>query len=174
MKKAFECLATLVLVVVILICAGLFIAPRFGWHLDIVRGGSMEPTIKVGSLIVIRPVQPQDVEIDDVITYRGSTDSATVTTHRVIGVKGSDKSLTFLTKGDANEDPDAYTVAPENVLGRVLLNVPYVGYAMAYIRTPLGMGLLIGIPVLIIIVMELRNIWQAVAEKKIEGRYRTK
>jgi len=166
LKKVFEWLATLLLVVVVLVCVGVFIAPRVGWHLDIVYGGSMEPAIEVGSLAVIQPVDPQTVKVGDIITYRSGTESGTVTTHRVIEVMDNDGSLMFHTKGDANEDPDAYTVPAENILGRVLLNVPYAGYAMGYIRTPLGLGLLIGIPVAAIIGMELRNIRKALCERK--------
>ena len=157
-KRAFQVLATLILVVVILACVGIFIAPHFGWHLDIVYGGSMEPAIELGSLAVIRPVDPHAVEVGDVITYRSGTESGRVTTHRVIEVIHDDGSLSFRTKGDANEDPDAYVVPAENVVGSVWMSVPYVGYAMDFIRTPLGFGLLIGIPAALVVVTELRNI----------------
>lgn len=166
LKKAFEWLATLLLVAVVLACVGVFVAPRLGWHLDIVQGGSMEPAMKLASLAVIQPVDPQTVEVGDIITYRSATEPVTVTTHRVIEVMDNDGSLMFHTKGDANEDPDAYTVPAENVLGRVLLSVPHAGYAMSYVRTPLGLGLLIGIPVAAIIGLELRNIRKALCERK--------
>ncbi len=169
-KKVFQVLATLLLVMVVLACLGIFIAPRFGWHLDIVYGGSMEPAINVGSLAVIQPVEPQAVKVGDVITYRSGSESAMVTTHRVFEVMDNDGSLSFRTKGDANEDPDAYTVPAENVVGRMWLSVPYVGYVMDFIRTPLGFGLLIGIPAAIIVGMELRNIFSAVRDMRRKAR----
>ena len=169
LKKVFQVLATLLLVVVVLACVGIFIAPRFGWHLDIVYGGSMQPAMKLGSLAVIQPVQPQDVGVGDAITY-SSTQSTTVTTHRVIEVIDNGGILSFRTKGDANEDPDAYTVPAENVVGRVWLSVPYVGYAMDFVKKPLGFGLLIGIPAAIIIGMELKNIATAGKDMRKKGR----
>ena len=171
MKKVFQGLATLILAVVVLVCVGIFIAPHFGWHLNIVYGGSMEPAIEVGSLIVVKPVEPQAIEVNDVITYRASTESGIVTTHRVIGVMNNYGSPTFRTKGDANEDPDVNAVPAQNVVGRVRFSVPYVGYVMNSIRNPLAMSLLIGIPAMIIIGMELKNVWQAIAEKR---RYKMK
>ncbi|MDY6916475.1 MAG: signal peptidase I [Chloroflexota bacterium] len=168
-KKAFQVLATILLVVVILACVGIFIAPHFGWHIDIVYGGSMEPAIHLGSLVLIQPVDPRAVKVGDVITYRSSAESGMVTTHRVVEVV-NDGSLSFRTKGDANEDPDAYAVPAENVVGSVWLSIPYAGYAMDFIRTPLGFGLLIGIPAALIVGMELKNIVVAVKDLR-QKRY---
>lgn len=166
LKKVFECLATIVLVVVILVCAGIFVAPHFGWHLDIVYGGSMEPAVKVGSLVVIKPVQPQDIKVDDIITYRSATESGMVTTHRVIEVMRRGDSLEFRTKGDANEDPDINLVAADELVGKLAFNIPYLGYWAAFVRTCLGMILLIGLPVAAIIGVELRSIRKALAERR--------
>lgn len=161
LTRIFEALATVLLVIAILVSVGIFVSPKVGWEVDAVYGGSMEPAIKLGSLVVIRPVEPATVSEGDVITYRSGTESNTVTTHRVIEVLPSDGSLMFRTKGDANEDPDAYTVPAENVVGRVWMSVPYAGYFTDFVRSPLGLGLLIGIPAAIIIGIELRNIFLA-------------
>jgi signal peptidase len=167
LKKVFQWLATLVLVVVVLACVGIFVAPHFGWHLDIVYGGSMEPAIKIGSLVVIKPVQPQDIKVDDIITYRSAAaELGMVTTHRVIEVMHNDGSLVFRTKGDANEDPDINPVAANELVGKLTLDIPYLGYLELLLRTRLGMILLIGLPVAAIIGMELRNIRKALAERK--------
>jgi len=165
-KKVFEWLATIVLVVVILVCVAIFVAPRFGWHLDIVYGGSMEPAIKTGSLVVIKPVQPQDVEVDGIITYRSATESGMVITHRVIEVMHNEGSPVFRTKGDANESPDINPVAADELVGKLAFDIPYLGYLAPLLRTRLGMILLIGLPVAAIIGIELRSIRKALAERK--------
>jgi signal peptidase len=166
LKKVFQWLATLVLVVVVLACVGIFVAPHFGWHLDIVYGGSMEPAIKTGSLVVIKPVQPQDVEVDDIITYRSAAESGMVTTHRVIEVMHNDGSPVFRTKGDANEDPDINPVAADELVGKLAFDIPYLGYLAPLLRTRLGMILLIGLPAAAIVGMELRNIRKMLAGRK--------
>ena len=169
LTRIFEALATVLLVMAILVSVGIFIAPRFGWHLDIVYGGSMESAIKLGSLAVIQPVDPQTVKVGDIITYRSGAESTTVTTHRVVEVIRGEDSLMFHTKGDANEDPDAYAVPAENVAGRMWLSVPYAGYVMDFVRKPLGFGLLIGIPAALIIGIELKNIFNAVRDLRRKG-----
>lgn len=166
LKKVFRWLATLVLVVVSLACVGIFIAPHFGWHLDIVYGGSMEPAVKVGSLVVIQPVKPEAIKVGDVITYRSAAESGMVTTHRVMEVIHNDGSPVFRTKGDANEDPDINPVAADELVGKLAFNIPYLGYLVPFVRNPLGMILLIGLPVAAIIGMELRNIRKMLAERK--------
>ena len=168
-KKVFQVLATLLLVVVILACVGIFIAPRFGWHLDVVYGGSMEPAIHLGSLVVIQPIDPQDVGVGDIITYAPTTDTSIMITHRVVEVIDGEYGLMFLTKGDANEDPDAYGVPAQNVVGRVWMSVPYVGYAMDFMKTPLGFGPFIGIPAALIVGMELKNIVVAMRDLRRKG-----
>lgn len=169
MKRVFQWLATLLLVVVILACVAIFIVPHFGWRIDVVYGGSMEPSIHLGSLVTIKPVEPQDISVGDVITYSSGTESGMVITHRVIEVI-DDGSLSFRTQGDANEDPDAYAVPSQNIVGRVWFSVPYVGYALDFIKKPLGFGLLIGIPAAIIIGMELKNIVNAISDMRQKRR----
>lgn len=129
----------------------------------------MEPAMKPGSLAVIQPVDPQDIRVGDVVTYRSGTEPNMPTTHRVIEVMHNDESLMFGTKGDANEDPDVNAVPAEDVLGRVWLSVPYVGYAMDFIKKPLGLGLLIGIPTALIVGIELKNIFSAVSGLRRKG-----
>ena len=169
MKRVLGWVTALILAVVILLCVGVMIAPRFGWHINIVYGGSMESAMDVGSLAVIPPVDPQDVKVGDIITFKWRGSEA-LTTHRVVDVANDEGSLMFTTKGDANEDPDSLGVPPEDVVGRVWMTVPYAGYAMDYIRTPLGFGLLIGIPAALIIGMESRNIFIQARNLRRKGR----
>lgn len=169
MKKVFECLASALLVVVILACAGIFVAPRFGWHVDIVYGGSMEPAMKTGSLVVIQPVEPEGIKMGDIITYRADRDSRMATSHRVIEIVPSEDSLTFHTKGDANEDADLRPVVADELVGKVAFHVPYVGYSADFARTRLGMILLICLPAAAIVGLELRNIRRTLSGKKGAG-----
>lgn len=168
-KKVFQALATLILVAVILVAIGIILAPRFGWQIAAVYSGSMEPAITVGSLVVVQPVAPQTIKEGDVITYAPPTDTSLRVTHRVIEVVEDEYGLMFRTKGDANEDLDAYGVPAQNVAGRVWLSVPYAGYVMDFIQKPIGLGLLLGVPAAIIIGMELGNIYKAIREWRQKG-----
>ena len=125
--------------------------------------------MKLGSLAVMQPVDPETVKEGDIIKYAPPTDTSTRVTHRVILVDKGDDYLLFRTQGDANEDPDFYAVPAENVVGRVWLSVPYAGYVMDFVKKPLGFGLLIGIPAAFIIGMELKSIFSTVRGLRRKG-----
>ena len=130
-----------------------------------VYSGSMEPAIPVGSVVVIKPVNPETLKIGDIICFKLS--EPTSITHRIINV--TDQG--FITKGDANEDPDQWIVKKENVIGKAILTVPFIGYLGYFVRTPIGFILLIVIPATIIIIMEIRNI---IKEQRKQGETRAR
>ncbi|MBE0512628.1 signal peptidase I [Candidatus Bathyarchaeota archaeon] len=121
-------------------------------HYEPVFTGSMEPAIPVGSIVVIKPVDPETLRVGDVICFKLS--QPTSITHRIINITNEG----FITKGDVNEDPDTWTVKKENVIGKVTSTIPYIGYIGYFVRTPIGFILLIIIPATLLIIMEIRNI----------------
>ena len=127
-----------------------------------VFSGSMEPAIPVGGIVVIKPVDPETLRIGDVICFRLS--EPTSITHRIKNI--TDEG--FITKGDANEDPDQWIVKKENVIGRVIFTIPFIGYLGYFVRTPTGFILLIVIPASVIIIMEIRNIVKELKKQKQE------
>ena len=104
-----------------------------GCKIYIVMSGSMEPAIKVGSMVAVRPLEPEEVQPGDIITFRSERGS-TVATHRVSRVD-TENGLLFYTKGDANDIEDPSPVDPRNLVGKVVLTVPHLGYMFAYART---------------------------------------
>jgi signal peptidase len=171
MKKVASNLGTAVLVMLIAAAVFIFLAPRFGWRVDAVFSGSMEPEIKVGSVIVTHPAEAKTIKVGDIITFDSPLSEIPIT-HRVVSVEEGSE-LRFQTKGDANEDVDSLTVPAQNVVGKVFFHAPYFGYVSQFVKTPLGFILLLCVPGLIIMVMEIRNIRRLFTEKQVEGRYRT-
>jgi len=155
--------------VALMVIAVLF-APKLGWRIDAVQSGSMSPDLEVGTAVITRDVDPDTIKLDDVITYH-SPRNGRLTTHRVVGIKRN-SPLLFQTKGDANENPDAHLVPAANVEGKVVFDVPLVGHAADFIRTPLGFGLVLGLPGIIIISVEMRRMWVEMSEE--EKRKKTK
>src|SRR5258706_6231532 len=102
-----------------------FVAIRvLGLGTFIVTGGSMEPSIHKGSLVLVQPVSPSEISVGDVITFQQYDQT---TTHRVIGVSQGNAGPVFKTKGDANvvADPEDKTVPAQN--GTVRLPIPVAG-----------------------------------------------
>lgn len=118
-----------VLAVVLLLAAVTILVPRFTGAVPLtVLSGSMEPTLPVGSLVVVRPVDAADVRIGDVVTYLPHPDDPTAITHRVTGVTHrTDGGRTFTMQGDANDAPDL-PVQDHQVRARVWYVVHHLGH----------------------------------------------
>ena len=152
-KQVISAIIVIALLSPILVClvTSFFIGDFF----SVIMSGSMEPAIPVGSIVVVGRVNPEDVEVGDVIAFR-TGESRTI--HRVIDRVVEDGSIYFRTKGDANEDPDPWLVRPEDICGIVILTVPYYGYLIYFAQTPFGFTLMVMVPAILIIVSEVRSI----------------
>lgn len=169
-KQAFLALATLLFTIVVIISAFTIITPHFGWVHSIVYSGSMEPAINVGGIVIIRPVDTDTVRVGDVITFKVEGNDDLMITHRVVEVTNNGIENQFLTKGDANEGNDIAPVSSEDVVGKVWLDIPYLGYLMDFMHKPLGFGLVIGIPAIIIVLMEIRSMSLSIKELRRKRR----
>ena len=145
---------------ILIIFVSVFYRPTFlggDTRFEPVLSGSMEPSIPVGSIVVIKHVDPASLRIGDVICYQ-ATDSMLVT-HRIIETN----EIGFVTKGDANEEIDNKIVNQKDVVGSVVLSLPFIGYLGSFIRTPIGFILLLVLPAGSVIILEFREIMK---EKK--------
>jgi signal peptidase len=126
-----QVLSWLVIVVVLGVLAICVLVPRAGGGTPYtVLTSSMEPDFPPGTLVVVRPVAPEDVAVGDVITFQLVSGRPEVATHRVIAVTESpDGGPEFVTKGDANPKPDDVVVVPAQVRGELWYAVPHVGRA---------------------------------------------
>lgn len=126
-----------------------------GYKALIVTSGSMEPSIKTGSLVLIKP--SESYRAGDVITFE-SSGSKIPTTHRIVDVSAKSGVEYYKTKGDANENVDGAEVRKSDVLGKVFLSVPYAGYISDFAKKPLGFTLLVGFPILYVVYDEISKI----------------
>lgn len=140
----------------------------------IVKSGSMEPAIKTGGIVVIKPGSVY--QTGDVITFGADSKTQIPTTHRIVEVKGATESQagaqTFVTKGDANGEIDPKETKQSEVSGKVVWSAPYLGYILDFAKKPLGFILIVGIPAGMIIFDEIVKIWREV--KKIRNRRKKK
>lgn len=121
----------------------------------IVQSGSMEPEIGTGSVLFTKPTQPENVAIGDTITY---STGEMFTTHKVIQKNSSNNEVSFKTKGIANENPDPGRVTGDQLAGKKVLSVPYLGYILAWTGTLPGFLSLIVVPGVLIVLLELKEL----------------
>lgn len=125
--RALEWLLLVVATGVALVAA---VVPQLGGASSyVVLTGSMRPTMPPGTLVVVRPVDPANLQTGDVITFMPRENDPAVITHRIVG-GGFDVTgeRVLRTRGDANDAVDPSTVRDLQVVGERWYSVPYVGY----------------------------------------------
>lgn len=95
--------------------------------------GSMSPTIKPRSLIIVKGIDSNEVKEGDIITFKGSSKS-NLTTHRVVEVIDKNNNIKFQTKGDANDVLDPMLIDEGLLVGKVIFDIPYMGKVMSFIN----------------------------------------
>lgn len=133
-----------------------------GYRQLIVQSGSMEPTIMTGDVIVI--AKATSYQKNDVITFQDSEKS--ITTHRIYEVDEIGGEKQFITKGDANRAQDNNVVSANQIMGKVVLTIPRLGYFIFFLRSKIGVVIFLIIPACLIVVDEIINIIKQVQSKK--------
>ncbi len=156
--------AFIVLIAALLIVSVLPITGNY--KIMTVISGSMAPAIKMGSVVVVKPAS--DYKIEDVITFGPYSKTKAPTSHRIYDIKVVDGQPVYITKGDANNAPDTREIQKKDVLGKVLFDIPYLGFAVDFAKKPMGFALIIIVPAAIIIFDEIKKIIYEVKKKKTE------
>ena len=144
-------------------------APLFGAY--VIISESMVPRINVNDAVVTMRVSEKQIKVNDIITFlsKDIETQGTPITHRVVGIVYEDpetktKVLGYRTKGDHNNTPDFALIAPNEVLGKVYIKIPFVGYIQGFLATPIGWIIVIVIPCLLIIGNDVLKIGKTLAK----------
>jgi signal peptidase len=138
---------------VAIVAGGLLHRPML---LGLVPSGSMVPALERGDLAVIVPIElVPAVGVGGVIVFHSK--EAPWVVHRIVG---GDAESGYVTKGDANADPDRGRTLPADVVGVVpvwgdgLARLPGVGRlvpALAILRQPVVMGGLVVVALALVV-----------------------
>ncbi len=145
-------LSTIVMMAMVVI-AFLVVGVRiFGVTPYAVISGSMEPTYPVGSMVYVKAVQKTDLQVNDPVTFV-TKQSKSVVTHRIVEIKEND---VFVTKGDANNTLDS-DLPFENIIGKPIFSLPYLGFISVYLNSTPGKILLIVLVSILLVSMLFSN-----------------
>lgn len=146
--------ATTVLVTALVLAALLIWGVQLlGVDVLVVQSGSMEPKYPTGSLVYVKPVQIEDLNVGDVVTF--NLGGGVRGTHRIIEIVPDTENPSVIrlrTKGDANDYADNGLVGEENLIGQVFFCIPQMGYVITYLQQPKGMytGIAVGAALLLL------------------------
>lgn len=156
-----------VFLAILLIASALSVAmlafPVFGNKALIVRSGSMEPTISVGSLIIVSA--NQRLVPGDIIAFHSEKNYDTIITHRISTIQQAGDRVYLKTKGDANKTIDGWEVSPKNIIGKNFVIIPEIGKLLSFARTKVGFPLLVITPAIFVILLEFLSIISEIRKK---------
>ena len=112
---------------------------------------SMEPQIPARSYILVRRVEPSEIQVGDVIMFKSDDPGikGSYNTHRVVDILGDGEE--FITKGDANLAQDEYTAKAGNIVGIYERNLPVMTAVGRFLFS--GIGIIITVTALLAITM---------------------
>jgi signal peptidase len=143
----------------------------FGFQLTTISRAteSMVPTIEPGDIIMLKDVDEEDIEENDIISFynyaRGTNSQGQEVwvkiriVHRLIEI--DDETGAYITQGDNNssidtiydENGDITDLTYDRVIGAYVFRVPFIGTIVSGLRNPLLVGLLIvNIGIIVVIV----------------------
>lgn len=181
-KRIFHFISTVILysiftiLIIVVIMVGLYFfdqhqsvksgtprAPLFGAY--VIISPSMVPNINVLDAVVTMRVDPKDLNKNDVITFvsKDPAHSGITITHRIVGVKKTASGdFAYRTKGDNNNIEDKTLVSYDNVIGKVILRIPYIGYLQQILLSRFGWILLIVLPCLLIVIGDIVKLFKVI------------
>lgn len=168
-KKVLGWILTTLLIVALVFCVVLVVQVKssnkpflFGYATYFVVSGSMEPTIKVGEVILIKQVSsPDELQKGDIITFRGKGGSlqGKIVTHRIIsdGVQAG----MITTCGDANHGIADAPITYDDVIGKYVKTSAVLTTVYTVFTSKYGFLFIVFIPLLILLVVQIVNFRRA-------------
>jgi signal peptidase I len=142
-----------------------------------------ERTLHVGDLIIVKGVNTEELNSEypnsDIIVFHRPNNPDELIVHRIAAVEVINGEVLFYTKGDGNPtnkwpNPISETeydpwgsVSADQVVGKVVMRIPYLGHIVLFMRNSLGLPLVVA---LIILLVVIEFILPLLKEKKPEQK----
>lgn len=132
----------------------------FGYKSFTVLSNSMQPSFSAGDMVFVKDKPINEIAANDVITFKEMDQK--LITHRVVG----QTKQGFVTKGDNNNVEDEKIVKPDDVVGTHAFTIPKAGYVSKFVSSPMGITLLILIPLLGYLLLEIYDLISRYLERR--------
>lgn len=116
------------------------IADFMGYKPFIVMSGSMETTINIGDLVIVKKVNSSNIHTGDIIAFKNGN---IVISHRVKEVINDSGTYKFKTKGDNNNVADDFIVNSDAIEGIFVNKIPGLGSILLFLGKPIGLLMVI-------------------------------
>lgn len=160
-----------VLVAAALVVIALPLVTKGEWRT--VVSGSMEPHVSPGDVVLVAPTL-ESPQVGDVVAFADPLQPDRDVLHRVVDL---DEQGALVTRGDANDVNDPWSILPSEVIGTEALIIPKIGFLISTVASDAGIFLFLVVPALLIMFNESK-VWyryirygSAAFEQPIRGRH---
>ena len=108
--------------------------------LVVVESESMLPTLEVGHLLVLQARAPEEIKVGDIIVFNEGYHTKPIV-HRIVEIQNVTGELHYYTLGDNNDLRDPGYRVHEDIIGVVVLAVPYIGHVTLFLHEPYGFAI---------------------------------
>ena len=153
-KKVIEIIAIILIYNIILIALSsankISVVNILGYKSYIIKTNSMEPTISINDVVITKKVKKEKIKKGDVITF---LQDGEVITHRITQIEDNGN---YTTKGDNNNIEDTFKITYENIEGKHILTIPYLGKIVQALDNKI-VFLIITLIILIFMLITIQN-----------------
>lgn len=96
----------------------------FGIKTYVIISESMKPALEIGDIVLVKEQPEEELKVGDLISFRRGE---LVITHRIQEIIETNNVKQYVTKGDHNNVQDAEYITEEDIEGKVIIKIPYLG-----------------------------------------------
>lgn len=106
-----------------------------------IQTNSMEPVINVGTVVIVKDIEPEDIAVDDIVAFMvditGDGEDEVVV-HYIAEINVIDNALTFRTKPEISDTIDRWTIEEDDIVGIYQGKIPGVGNMILFTQSWIG------------------------------------
>lgn len=133
----------------------------FGYRNFIIYSGSMEKTLNIGDIILVK--KEKEIQENDIISFK---ENDAIITHRVTKIIEQDGQKAYKTKGDSNTADDRELVLEEQIQGVYCFKIPQIGIIIMFLQSKSGIILIL---ILLLVVYIFTN--KTTQQHKNKGKH---
>lgn len=143
------------------------IASIAGYSPLVVQSDSMVPTFETDDLIFIKQVNPETLEVGDVVTFHTIIENEyALNTHRIVDIVEENGMRHYTTQGDNNAISDTHIITDGDIVGKYVSRLPKVGKVMNFLSGKIGFLLVIVLPMLLFFIYQVYHLIMVAIELK--------
>lgn len=154
--------ASAALAVAVFLAAVVAVAAASGLRTEVILTGSMRPTLSPDDMVLVHHIDASQMRVGDIVSFQSPENPDMVITHRVRAVRARPGGmLAVVTRGDANNTPERWTIARTGSVARVVATIPLAGRLTAWTGDPVARTALFALLGLGLAGFGLRKVWSA-------------